>query len=129
MAATSTYKPGVCNIGPDEIAKREKSGWFGLIGLIGLWGLLVILNASQLWYLLVFFPATMAASGFLQAYLHFCAGFGLKGVYNVVKPAGQTETIGQQDMRAKDRRKAFQIVAGSALIGCITALIAYSVAG
>lgn len=125
MAATDSYIPGVCNIGPAEIAKRKQSGWFGLIGLIALWGLLVTLDADRLWHLLVFFPAAMAASGFLQAYLHFCAGFGLKGVYNVVKPAGQTETVEQQEMRAKDRRKALQIAAGSILIGLIMAFTTY----
>lgn len=126
MTATNTYTPGVCNIGAAEIKKRAQSGWFGLIGLIVLWGLLVNLDVDRLWYILVFFPAAMAASGFLQASLHFCAGFGFKGVYNVVKPAGQTETVEQHEMRAKDRLKALQIVAGSVLIGLVTALLAYS---
>lgn len=125
MAATDSYVPGVCNIGPVEISKRKQSGWFGLIGLIMLWALLIFLEARRPWYLLVFLPATVAASGFLQAYLHFCAGFGLKGIYNVVKPAGQTETVEQQEMRVKDRRKALQITAGSVFIGLITAFAAY----
>lgn len=127
METTNTYIPGVCNIGAAEIAQRRRSGWFGLIGLIALAALLIALDAGRLWYLLVFFPAAMAASGFLQAYLHFCAGFGLKGVYNVVKPAGQTETVGQKEMRAKDRRKALKITAGSAVIGLAVALIAYTI--
>lgn len=126
MATNSTYTPGVCNIGAAEIAKRKQSGWFGLFALFVLWGLLVLLDVGRPWYLLVFFPAAMAATGFLQAYLHFCAAFGLKGVYNIVKPTGQTETVQQQEMRAKDRRKALRIVAGSALIGLAVALIAYA---
>lgn len=88
--------------------------------------MLIILGTDSEWYLLVFFPAAMAASGFLQAYLHFCAGFGLKGIYNVVKPAGETEAVELQEMRAKDRNKALKIVADSVLIGLITAFAAYS---
>ena len=65
-----------------------------------------------------------AASGFLQAYFHFCAGFGFKGVYNLVKPAGQTETIQQKEFRRKDRQKALQITGLSALIGAVVAVIA-----
>lgn len=125
MATSTTYTPGVCNIGAAEIKKRAQSGWMGLIVTVVLWGAFIILSTPPAWRLLLFFPATMAASGFLQASLHFCAGFGLKGVYNVVKPAGQTETVEQQEMRAKDRRKALQIVVGSALIGVAVALAAY----
>lgn len=125
MAESSTYTPGVCNIGPAEIARRKRSGWLGLIGLIALWALLILLGADRLWYLLVLFPAAMAAAGFLQTYLHFCAAFGLKGVYNIMKPAGQTEAVELKEMRAKDRRKALQIAAGSAIIGLAAALLAY----
>ena len=128
MATNDTYIPGVCNIGPAEIARRKRSGWAGLIVLVALWALLILLDADPLWSLLIFFPAAMAAAGFLQAYLHFCAAFGMKGVYNIMKPAGQTETVGQQEMHAKDRRKALLIIAGSVLIGLAIALIAYFLA-
>lgn len=126
MATNSTYTPGVCNIGPAEIKKRAQSGWAGLIVTVVLWGAFIALDTSPVWRLLLFFPSTMSASGFLQAALHFCAGFGFKGVYNVVKPAGHTEAVELQEMRAKDRRKALQITAGSALIGLAVAFIAYT---
>lgn len=120
------YIPGACNIGPAEIARRKRAGWTGLAATAVLWVLLIFFDVPTLWRLTLFIPATMAATGFLQAYFHFCAGFGFKGVYNLVKPAGQTETIQQKEFRRKDRQKALQITGLSALIGALVALVAYS---
>lgn len=120
------YIPGVCNIGPAEIARRKRSGWVGLIVTLVLWGVFVWFNTPAIFRLLIFFPAMASASGFLQAYMHFCAGFGFKGVYNIMKPAGQTETIMQKEFRAKDRQKALQIFSYSAVIGLVVALITYA---
>lgn len=66
-----------------------------------------------------------AALGFLQAYVHFCAGFGLRGVYNVLKPAGQTETVRQSEFRKKDSQKALQLTGMAICIGLIIAGIMY----
>ena len=119
------YTPGVCNIGPAEIARRKKTGWFG-VGISALLLLIFILfPVPPLYRLIIFLPVTSAASGFLQAYFHFCAGFGFTGVYNVVKPAGHTETIRQAEFRKKDRQKALQITGLAALIGLIFAGIVY----
>jgi len=119
------YIPGVCNIGPSEIARRRRSGWIGLAATLLLWAVFVLLNLPAAWRLILFFPATMSASGFLQAYFHFCAGFGFKGVYNLVKPAGQTETIQQKEFRRKDRQKALKITGLSILSGLIFAGVMY----
>lgn len=125
MEAKNTYIPGVCNIGHTEINRRKRSGWIGFVVTVALWGSFIILNTPPAWRLLLFIPATMTAAGFLQAYMHFCAAFGMKGIYNIVKPAGQTETVGQKEMRAKDRSKALQIIFYSVLIGLATAAVAY----
>jgi len=79
------------------------------------------------WQLLLFIPASMAASGFLQAYMHFCAGFGSRGLFNFGPKAGKTETVMQAEFRAKDRKKALQILALSLIIGVVVAIIAYFV--
>lgn len=126
MKQTKTqYIPGVCNIGPAEIARRRRSGYIGLVASILLFAILVGFDTPQILRLLIFIPATMSATGFLQSYFHFCAGFGFQGVYNVVKPAGETETIEQKAFRQKDRLKALQITAYSAALGLIFALVAY----
>ena len=119
------YIPGVCNIGPEEIAKRKRAGWIGA-GVSALLLLLFVLFAiPPIYRLIIFLPVTSAASGFLQAYFHFCAGFGFKGVYNVIKPAGQTETVQQKEFRKKDRQKALQITGFSVFIGLVFATVAY----
>lgn len=119
------YTPGVCNIGPDEITRRKKAGWFG-VGISALLLLIfILLPVPPLYRLIIFLPATSAASGFLQAYFHFCAGFGFKGVYNVLKPVGQAETVQQIEFRKKDRQKALQITGLAVLIGIIFATFAY----
>lgn len=123
--ASQEYIPGVCNIGPAEIARRRRAGYIGLISSVVLFAILLVFNTPPVYRLLIFIPVMSAASGFLQAYMHFCAGFGFKGVYNLVKPAGQTETISQKEFRKKDRQKALQITGLSVIIGLVFASIAY----
>ena len=75
----SSYQPGVCNIGPAEIARRRRSGHVGVLASVVLLVLLVAIDAPPLARLLVALPAAGAASGYLQAWFHFCAGFGSRG--------------------------------------------------
>lgn len=119
------YQPGICNIGPTEIAVRKQAGWISLAISLLLLVIFVWFQVPAIYRLIIFLPATSAASGFLQAYFHFCAGFGFKGVYNVLKPAGQTETVEQQAFRQKDRQKALQITGMAVLIGLVSAAIVY----
>lgn len=120
----TTYIPGVCNIGPAEIARRKQSGWLGLSVTIALGALLAWLDTSSIWWLTLFFPATMSATGFLQASMHFCAHFGFSSLVNFGE-VGKTDTVLQAESRAKDRRKAWQILISSILIGVAVALSAY----
>lgn len=122
MAIANEYVPGVCNIGPSEIRKRRQGGWLGLIATIVLWGLFLVLRVPAPWRLFLFLPAAMGATGFLQAALHFCAGFGMRGVYNFRPEVGKTDTVEQADFRRKDRAKANQIGLYSLLIGVVVAL-------
>ena len=123
--ANAEYIPGVCNIGPAEIARRKRAGWMSLGISVVLLLLFILLRVPPFYRLIIFLPITSAASGFLQAYFHFCAGFGFKGVYNIMKPAGQTESIQQKEFRNKDRQKALQITVLSILIGLVFAGISY----
>jgi hypothetical protein len=124
MTAKAEYIPGVCNIGPAEIRRRRQSGWVGLGVTILLWGAFLIFHVPTPWRLLLFFPAMMSATGFLQAALHFCAGFGMRGVFNFGSEVGKTETVEKAEFRLKDRRKARMIALYSALAGIATAIAA-----
>jgi hypothetical protein len=67
----------------------------------------------------------LSAEGFLQAALHFCAGFGMKGVFNFGSELGKTETVEQAEFRRKDQRKALLISLYSALIGIAAAILGF----
>lgn len=121
------YVPGVCNIGRVEIARRMQVGWVGAIVTIAVCIVLPVAHVPAVWRLLLFLPAALAASGFLQAYMHFCAGFGSRGLFNFGSEVGKTETVTQAEFRAKDRKKARLIIALSACIGAVVAVVSYFV--
>ena len=120
---STTYQPGSCNIGPAEIRRRRQVGHAGLAAtLLGLTGLVVI-GADPLWRVLLFFPAAISASGYLQAALHFCAGFGSRGIYNF-GPLGRQEQVTDADALSRDRAMSNRIGLGAAAIGLVVAVIA-----
>lgn len=110
------YIPGVCNIGPAEIRRRRTTGVAGAGAAAALLGGLLVARAPKPLRLLVALPAAGAATGFLQARLHFCAGFGLRGVFNF-GDLGAGDTIEQAEFRREDRRRAQQILAASGAAG------------
>lgn len=120
---TVTYIPGVCNIGPAERARRRQSGIVGTVATIVLLAILILLHAPHAWRLLVFVPAAVGAAGFLQDAFHFCAGFGISGLYNVVNNAGITESVTNKEFRRKDRNTALKIAGFSVAIGASVAAL------
>jgi hypothetical protein len=104
----SDYQPGVCNIGRAEIARRKQAGWIGTIATVVLWLVLILLHVSAVWRLMLFVTAFIAAIGFLQAHMHFCAGFGFRGVFNLGPKAGRVKKV-QEEFRRRDRMRALQI--------------------
>ena len=125
MTTNDTYVPGECNIGPAEINRRKRSGWFGLGVTILLWAAFLVFRVPAPWRLTLFFPAFLSAEGFLQAAFHFCAGFGMQGVFNFGSEVGKTETVEQAAFRRKDKRKALLISLYSALIGIAIAILGF----
>jgi hypothetical protein len=117
------YRPGICNIGPAEIARRRRSGHTGVIAAVILFAVLVAIDAPPLGRLLVAAPAIIAASGYLQAWLKFCAGFGSVGVFNF-GDVGTTETVADAASKRADRRRALQISAASFAIGIAVGIVA-----
>jgi hypothetical protein len=117
------YQPGTCNIGPAEIARRRRAGHVGLGAAIVLLAGLVAIGAPPLSRLLVALPAAAAASGYLQARLRFCAGFGSRGVFNFGE-LGQTLQVEDVEARRRDRARATQIGLASVAIGVAVGLVA-----
>ena len=121
----SQYIPGVCNIGPAEINARKRFGVIGLIVTVALWIGFAYFHLSSPWFLLLFFPAIISATGFIQGFSHFCAGFGMKGLFNFGLTVGNTDTVSQAEFRAKDKKKATQIFVYSIITGLAVAVISY----
>ncbi len=119
------YIPGACNIGRSETRRRKQTGWIGLVATILLYALLVYTGAPRILRLFIFIPAMMAAIGFLQARMHFCAYFGMRGVFNFSEDIGKTDTVEQAEFRAMDRRRAWQIIIYSLIVGIIVAAAGY----
>jgi hypothetical protein len=117
------YQPGVCNIGPAEIARRRNFGHVGLAATLVLYAVLVALGVPSWIRFLVAIPAAGAASGYLQAYSHFCAGFGGSGVYDF-GAVGTTIQVTDAEALAADRAKSRRISLGSLLIGVLVGLVA-----
>ena len=105
----SRYEPGVCNIGPAEIAARRRTGHVGVLVTLIAFVFLIAVDAPTPWRLLLFLPADIAASGYLQARLHFCANFGMRGVFNFSDQLQDTDSVLAAEARARDRRKALQV--------------------
>jgi hypothetical protein len=117
------YVPGECNIGPAEITRRRRAGHVGAVITIGALAVLVAIGAPPLARLLVALPAAAAASGYLQAYLRFCAGFGSRGEYNFSE-LGVTQHIEDAEARKRDRSRSRRIGAAAGAIGLLVGLIA-----
>jgi hypothetical protein len=117
------YRPGVCNIGPEEVARRRRSGHIALGATAALLAGLIAVDAPPVTRLVVAVPATLAASGYLQAHLRFCAGFGTLGVFNF-GPVGPMQQVEDEEARRLDRRRARQIGTGAVAVGVITGVLA-----
>ncbi len=122
---SAQYIPGVCNIGPAEIALRKRIGWVGLAVTALLWALFAYGDAGRNWFVLLFFPSGISAVGFIQGKMRFCAAFGWQSVFNVGPEVGKTDTVTQAEFRAQDRKKAWRIVAYSMLVGFAVSFAAY----
>lgn len=121
--AEARYEPGVCNIGPAEIAMRRRAGHAALATTVALIAGLHLRRAPRRAWLIVALPAAAAASGYLQSRLRFCAGFGSRGVYNFGE-LGSVVEAADPAARARDRAMARRIGLASAAIGGLVGVVA-----
>ncbi len=117
------YRPGECNIGPAEIARRRRAGHIGAIVTLVVFLVLVAAHVPPLARLIVGLPAAGAASGYLQAMFKFCAGFAGAGVFNFGE-VGRTERVADAEAHRLDRRRASQILLGCLSVGLVVAIVA-----
>ena len=118
------YEPGVCNIGPAEIARRRRSGHIGLLISAVLLAVLLLIGAPHWARLALVLTASVSATGYLQAWFHFCAGFGSAGVYNF-GALGKVERVADPAARSADRRRSIEIGVASLAIGLVVGIAAF----
>ena len=68
-------------------------GIAGTVATLIILAVLLYVNAPIWWRLILMIPVAGAATDFLQDALHFCAGFGMKGIYNVINSAGVVNDV------------------------------------
>jgi hypothetical protein len=85
---------------------------------------LVATNAPPWVRLILVLPIAVAASGYLQAWLKFCAGFGSRGIFNFGE-LGNTEDVVDPVALAADRARARAIMLASLAIGVVVAVAAF----
>jgi hypothetical protein len=122
--ADGAYRPGVCNIGPAEIARRQRAGGLGIGAAIILATALLILGAPAPARLLVALPLTAGSIGLLQARFHFCVAFALAGLRNF-GPLGSADRIVDAAARRADLRTAGLVTLLAVAIGVAGAAALY----
>lgn len=117
------YESGVCNIGPGEIAHRMNLARLGLLVTLGFLALLLLTDVPQLLRFAVALPAWGTAVAYLQVRRRFCAGFAARGVFNFGE-VGSTQRVEDPRLRARDRRRALDLVLTGLFVGVVAGAIA-----
>ena len=120
----SNYQPGTCNIGAQEIRRRQAVAVFG--ALVTLLVLAVYIkngtpSGQRIW---IFFPAMAFTTGLVQARSKFCLAYGFKGAFNLGKLGELSKVITPEDRKA-DKAKAIKILMKAADYAAIIAAIVY----
>ncbi len=122
--STTSYTPGVCNIGPAERKQRLNIGWLGVGLTFAALAGFVIFDVPAPWRVLVAAPALLGANGFLQYGMHFCVNFAMRGLYNLGDALHTEENVVDAEMRRADQRKGLLIIGLSLLIAAAVVVIA-----
>jgi hypothetical protein len=120
--APAGYRPGACNIGSAEIARRRRFGLIGLTASALLALALLAAGAPPITRFPVALPVAGSAIGLIQARLRFCAAFGIAGLRNF-GPLGGEERVTEAAARRADRLMALRIVAAGSLVGLAAGLV------
>lgn len=120
MNETTKYIPGVCNINPKEVRRRRTIGIVGLLSVVAVAALLISLNLPAAFRLIVFIPAFIMATGFIQARTRFCVGFASAGMQHT---GDETRKVEDKDALRLDKARAKKINIQALLIAIIVTVI------
>ena len=115
QANTPVYIPGSCNLGKEEIKRRQLVAILGLVlsvstlaGLVG-----SDAPASARWGMFV--PLMVFSIGFIQSRRKFCLAYGFLGTFNF-GGLGQLSRVADPIAKKADRKTALTILLQSALL-------------
>ena len=118
----SSYIAGSCNIGPQEIRRRQAVALLGLVlTVISLVGLIRI-SASPSARLGIFFPTLIFSIGYIQARSKFCLAYGFLGTFNLGK-LGDLSKVSSKEDKAADRKTALKILAKAITLAAFITLL------
>jgi hypothetical protein len=120
-----SYRPGVCNIGKNEIRKRYAIGLVGLL-IAGALVYVIVQLSLPTWFLVVcFFPLFLGAEGFLQGYFKFCAGFAARSIFDFSGSNNEKGKVTDKEAHDLDMRKAMGINLYSLVMAAVVTAIIY----
>lgn len=126
QANTPVYIPGSCNLGKEEIRRRQLVALLGLILSISTFVGLVGSDApaSARWGMFV--PLMVFSIGFIQSRRKFCLAYGFMGTFNLGK-LGDLSRVQSPEDRKADRKTTltilFQAAALALALTVVTVLI------
>jgi hypothetical protein len=120
--SSSAYRPGVCNIGPAEIARRRRSAVAATLVALAVAAGLVVSGIPAPARILLWPFAAATAISWLQVVRRFCVAFGAVGILNFHEP-GATTAVVDAAARAADRRTVIRMVLEGGAYGLVAALL------
>lgn len=121
----SQYEPGVCNIGTGERNRRRLSGHVGFLLGTAFLVAVIVFSAPPRTAILSGGFFSIGALGYLQARTGFCAYYGATGQYNTGPISADPIVVGEEESRARDRRRAILIASYSLGLGVALGLVGY----
>ncbi len=117
------YKPGVCNIGKNEIKKRYL---FGIEGFVLFFFVVLVTRfyPLQFSFLFLFISSLVGFEGIFQGHFRFCATFGLLGIYDFRGTSNEHGGVIKDKDRKKDVKAAILIHVYSLIGTVIITLVA-----
>jgi hypothetical protein len=121
----ATYKPGVCNIGKNEIRKRYALGVVGFVATLILVYFLVEFSAPRLSLVACIIPLFLGSEGMYQGYFRFCAGFATLRAFDFSGSGGRRGKVAGEKAHKLDLQQALKINLYSLDTAAILTLLIY----
>ena len=121
---SDTYVPGSCNIGKGEIRRRQTVAIIGAILTLVTFSYLTASKSPHATRLVLFIPALVFSTGWVQARKKFCLAFGFMGTFNFGK-LGQLSKVATKEEREIDRNTALNILVQAIILALAITGIGY----